>query len=117
MEQLVTALVGELFKYGLPGLFIVYLIIKIMRMETAADNKDIAHKAEIKAKDDKINGLQDLRVTEAIKSLTTVAGNTGAIEHAALSVDKLAEAQGEGNGLLKEIGNALDELLQRKGRR
>ena len=73
MEQFIAAAVTELLKYGLPGLAMAYLIY---------ENRQL--KADVEAKAQHIEQLQEKRVNEAIKTVMTLGAN-------AASSEKMAE--------------------------
>lgn len=80
MEQIIAALLTELLKYGLPGLVIVYLLIRSRQLEADID-------ALQKQKDEQY----EKRILEAVKTVSTLAATTGSQQKLAETIDKMAD--------------------------
>src|SRR5712692_3212586 len=99
MEQIVVAFITELFKYGLPGVFIGYLIWKNWRLEKALETKDLL-----------IKEVQEKRVSEAIQTVMTLGTNSAGLEKVGDAVNALSGHLSENTDVLKDVDKTLDRL-------
>lgn len=103
MEQHIAPVIAELLKYGIAGIFIIYLIVKNWRLENDMKDKDEAHAKALK-------DSMENRVDEAIKTTVTLGANAAATE-------KMAEALSSMDERLRTTNENIAELSGRIGDR
>jgi hypothetical protein len=89
-------------KYGIAGIFIIYLIYKNWRLETANAAKEKEKDAEIKASMEK-------RIDEAMKTVVTLGANAAATEKMAHALVAMDDRLHESNERLAELSGRIGE--------
>ena len=85
-----NAMVGEVMKYGFPGVVIIILAYVIIQMRKEYKADLAAKDAEIKAERDRADGLQEKRIAESRETMAALNASSNVLEDVLKAVTAIA---------------------------